>query len=522
MDTHLATTAAEAESAIRKGARDPELYCIMAWHAGQQGDLAAAQNLFQSALKLAPRHADALFGMGALCRQHGQLRDALLYCDAAIEANPGFADAWLEKAFTFAAGGSMESAKNCYLRTVALDESCAAAFAGLASIAARDGDSEEGRNQAQRALALDPGNVIATCALATMDIESKHHEAARAILEPLIDGMDQPSTDRATALGLLGDALNRLDLVDPAYAAYAASQSDFDSIYGARFLGRETQRTMMDRITAQIPAIRSSAWDSDCAAVPIANAASNHIFLLGYPRSGTTLVENVLASIHDVFALEERPTMAAADRAFLAEADGLLRFGELDADALRPFREAYWQKVEDAGIAVAGKSFVDMDPLKGIRLPLIARLFPDARILIMRRDPRDIVWSCFHTNFALSSAALEFTTLEQTARHYDALMRLTQAALDHLPLKTHEVRYDALVSDFDSTSKAFCDFAQLEWSPALRNFDRTAKQRGVSTASAGQVRKGLYDGTRQWERYRRYLEPVIPILQPWIVRFGFD
>ena len=163
-----------------------------------------------------------------------------------------------------------------------------------------------------------------------------------------------------------------------------------------------------------------------------------------------------------------------------------------------------------------------MDPLKGLRLSIISRLFPDARILIMRRDPRDVVWSCFHTNFALTSTTYEYTSLESTARHYDALMRLIQASLERLPLTTHEVRYDSLVREFDATTRELCNFIGLAWSPGLRQFSKAAKTRGVSTASAAQVRKPLYDGTRQWERYRAYIDPVLPILQPWIDRFGFD
>jgi hypothetical protein len=140
----------------------------------------------------------------------------------------------------------------------------------------------------------------------------------------------------------------------------------------------------------------------------------------------------------------------------------------------------------------------------------------------MRRDPRDCVWSCFHTNFALSSAALEFVSLEKAARHYVALMELTEAALSKWPIAAHILHYDALVRDFETTTKGLCAFLGLDWSPDLRNFDRTAQKRGVSTASAGQVRKGLYDGTRQWERYRDHLAPILPLLQPWVDKFGFD
>jgi hypothetical protein len=233
------------------------------------------------------------------------------------------------------------------------------------------------------------------------------------------------------------------------------------------------------------------------------------------------LVDNILASIPGVVALEERPTMAEADMAFLAEPGGLDQLARLDTASLQPYRQAYWDKVAQAGVTAPGQCFVDMDPLKGTRLPVIARLFPEARILVMRRDPRDVVWSCFHTQFALTNAALEFTSLEAAARHYAAMMALIETARERLPLRIHEISYEGLVRDFEGETKAVCAFLELEWSEDLRRFDRTAKARGVATASAGQVRKGLYDGSGQWRPYAEYFTPVLPILAPWIEKFGY-
>ena len=132
-----------------------------------------------------------------------------------------------------------------------------------------------------------------------------------------------------------------------------------------------------------------------------------------------------------------------------------------------------------------------------------------------------MVWSCFHTHFVPNAATLEFTTLESVARHYDAMMRLITAAVERLPLKLMVVDYHALVSDFDATTQAVCTAIGLEWSEALRRFDRSASARAVGTASAAQVRRGLYDGRAQWRRYADQLAPVLPILEPWIARFGY-
>jgi Flp pilus assembly protein TadD len=467
-----------------------------------------------------PGDPAALTDMAWLLRQQGQLRDAVLHCDAAIRAAPRFSPAWLERGFVLASGGSMVAARQCYEQVIAIEPDNAPANAGIASILARDGDSPLGRDHAAKALAAEPGNPIAAAALATMQIESGEADMAESLLAPIAATMAEPSADRALINGQLGDARHKLGKYAEAYAHYALAKRDFAEIHAPRLSGHASHREFIERITGELEQLKPQKW-ATAPTQRAPNTADRHLFLTGYPRSGNTLVENILASLPDVAVLEERPTMVDADMAFLSEPGALPRVDALSPDQLDQYRAAYWERVSANGAQTAGKCLVDMDPLKGTRLPLIARLFPEARILLMRRDPRDVVWSCFHTQFALTNAALDFTTLDRAARHYAAMMQLIEISLECLPLTAHVVQYHRLVQDFDAETQALCAFAGLEWTAAVRSFDRTATTRGVGTASAGQVRLGLYDGTRQWEPYAEFLEPVLPILQPWIDKFGY-
>ncbi|MES2059284.1 MAG: sulfotransferase, partial [Pseudomonadota bacterium] len=193
-----------------------------------------------------------------------------------------------------------------------------------------------------------------------------------------------------------------------------------------------------------------------------------------------------------------------------------------DPALVERLRATYWERVHQLGGPVEGKVLVDMNPFNGLKLPIIARLFPDARIVIMRRDPRDVMLSCFRISFTPGTAAWALSDLTEAARHYDALMRLIDRCRETLPLAYHEVRYDRLVTEFEPTVHALADFIGLEWTDEFTRFDRTAKSRGVRTASETQVRKGLYNGGGQWRRYADALAPVLPILDPWIARFGSD
>lgn len=521
----LETLAREAEQVIAESRADAHDYMVAALGRTARHEFEAAEALFQHALALEPGNPAVLTGLAVLRRKQGRLRDAVLACDAAIRSVPHYPDAWLERGAILASGGSNSAARDSFAEAARLAPNLAQAHAGLAGLAAREGDEARARKHAQDALLLDPTNAVATCALASADLTAKQPQRVIPPLQALIARSAQPSPDRSFAWGLLGDAFDQLQDVNQAYHAYCAAKADFAAVNAPMAEGQPGHRQFVASIHSGLAAVPTAQWQGAGNQQP-AHAAEKHVFLLGYPRSGTTLMENVLASLPGVEALEERPTLSAVDRTYLMGdhafvVAGMKRFASLDEGSIAALCRDYWEGVVASGVSPNARCFVDMDPLKGTRLPFIAKMFPQSRILIMRRDPRDVVWSCFRTNFAMTSGTLEFTSLERAARHYAAMMSLTEEAVGILDLNVMEVHYHRLVQDFDQTTREVCDFLGLEWSETLRSFDRTAQNRGVATASSSQVRRGLYDGTRQWERYAEYLEPVLPILDPWIERFGY-
>jgi hypothetical protein len=317
--------------------------------------------------------------------------------------------------------------------------------------------------------------------------------------------------DRIVALSLLGDACDRLDDRDTAFAAWSEAKALSFATHGARFGGRP-HADFVDHLAAAVaalPAVQLAAPD-----------AASPIFLLGYPRSGTTLVETLLGAIDGVVTAEERPTLGAAARAYLLDAAGPARLFAADEAAIAPLRADYWGRARRYGWTEGARAFVDMDPLKGLQWPLIARLFPGARVLLMRRDPRDVVWSCFRTAFAPTPAAMDFTTVEGAAAHYLATMRLIDLCRERLPLAVHELRYGALVEDVGAAMTAVCRFTGLPVDPAARDVSAAAARSEIRTASAPQVRRGLYDGRGGWRRYAARLDSVVGLLSERIAAFG--
>lgn len=518
----IARAAELAETALANGQPEALLLNLAAWRREEAGDYMGAHRLLRQALALAPGDVLVLGAMGAVLRKEGRLEEALAVLDQVVAAEPRHAAAWLERGYTLDALRNDTAGRESYLRALAVDPGLAPALGRLADTAAKRGDAPAARELAERALARDPHDPAAICALATLAIEARDGAEAERRLATLL-ATPIKGDDRTRALTLMGDALDRQGDTKAAFASYDAAQANFRAVYApvlAPGTDRPSHQSYIETVASQVAA--APPLPGVPTPEPVEGEAAAHVFLLGYPRSGTTLVENVLASAPGVVALEERDTLADTDDVLIMN-DGRMP----DLDALAPeqvatLRAAYWRRVRSYAGDVGGQHFVDMNPLGGIKLPIIARLFPHARVLLMRRDPRDIVLSCYRINFTPSPAAWAFSDLADAARHYGALMELTELCRERLSLAFHEVRYDRLVSDFEGTVRAMADFVGLKWTEEFRRFDRTAQTRGVQTASATQVRRGLYDGRGQWRRYAEQLAPALPILAPWVERFGFE
>jgi tetratricopeptide (TPR) repeat protein len=517
----IAKAARLAEAALAGGQSDPMVLNLAAWRREEAGDYRGAHQMLMRALALAPGDVLILGAIGAVLRKEGRLDEALAVLDRVVAAEPRHSAAWLERGYVMEDLRSPADAEESFRRALAIDPALAPALGKLADAAARKGRKDEARELAGRALAVDRLEPSANFAIATIELEAREVAAAEARLRALL-AVPLKDDDRTRSLTLLGDALDRQGRAAEAFACWSEAQCLFRAAYADVFApapDRPTHRRFVEIITERVESRRALAKAPLPA--PVAGEAATHVFLLGYPRSGTTLVENILASAPGTIALEERETFAEVDPVMTPNTGLIPDPGALDPALVGDLRARYWAQVERLAGDVAGKTFVDMNPFNGVKLPAIATLFPEARILIMRRDPRDVVLSCFRVNFVPSPGTYALSDLEEAARHYDAMMRLTELCRERLPLAFHEVRYDRVVADFDNEVRALADFVGLGWTDDFRRFDRTAQVRGVRTASATQVRQGLYDGGGRWRRYEAQLAPVLPILQPWVEKFGF-
>ena len=213
--------------------------------------------------------------------------------------------------------------------------------------------------------------------------------------------------------------------------------------------------------------------------------------------------------------------MLFRSREFLGNSDGLDRLSRSDTTALLVFRERYWRKLRELGVEFDGKVLVDKQPYNTVKLPLIVKLFPEAKILFVTRDPRDVIFSCFRRRFRMNPSNYELLTLEGAARLYDSVMKLADIFRTKLPMTVLELQHEDMVADFRNCVDAVFRFAGLNARDATWNPAERTRTRAIGTPSAAQIARGLSrEGIGSWRRYANHIGSVLPILQPWIERFG--
>ncbi|HEX3665779.1 MAG TPA: sulfotransferase [Rhizomicrobium sp.] len=492
------------------------------WHE-QHGRPADALEDLARARSLAPDDALISNAFGLCLVRLNRFRDARTAFQEATRQQPDFAPAHFNLGWVSEDLGLLEDAREAFLRVELLDPGAADPPARLAYLAARTADHENGRRHAARALGLDPRHPLAHLAIALCEFEDRHLERAEARLRQILsDGRATP-LERAMTRGLLGDCLDAQDRTAEAFTSYTACNREFANLYAPQFAvpQHESVPAYLSQMITYFKTTDVSIWKDKSPALPEAGPVTGHVFIVGFPRSGTTLLEEVLAAHPRVCTTGERDGLRAGVRKFLSGAESLEQLSRLDWSDLRLFREMYWRELRELGLMFDGKVLVDKQPYNTVKLPLITKLFPEAKILFMTRDPRDVVFSCFRSRFRMNATNYELLTIEGAARLYARVMQLTDILRPMLPLTMLDIPYETLVRDFDNCMIALYRYTGLDPSEAEWDPESRAKERAIATPSATQIARGVNtEGIGSWQRYAVQMAPVLPLLQPWIDRFG--
>lgn len=262
------------------------------------------------------------------------------------------------------------------------------------------------------------------------------------------------------------------------------------------------------------------------------------VFLVGFPRSGTTMVEQILAAAPGVRTTEEEPFMAGV-RASIGAGDGseaasseMGRLEGMDAASVARARGVYWDEVWDVvgtearderGAGGERATIVDKSPLRILDAALIGRVFPASKMVVVIRDPRDCCLSCFFQDFGLNPTMVRLLDLEELGRTYARVMGFWLDVRDRLAVEWMEVRYEGLVGDFEATARGLLEFVGVEWSEDVMRFHERAGRRAIGTPSREAVTERVHGrAIGRWRHYREQLAPLLESLRPFVEAFGYD
>jgi tetratricopeptide (TPR) repeat protein len=509
--------AALAEKTLADGFEHPMLLNIVATRLEQENRFEDALRLLERAVAIAPADVGARNALAVCLQRLDRPSESLHHLDELLRQHADLPFAHANKGNALIALGALGRAKDSHLRALALEPGNLAATVALASIATQRGEHAEARRFAEQALRAAPGFPDAVMSLVAAELASGAIDSAEKLLHPLIIDSRASPLDRARATGLLADVLDAAGRYPEAFDAYDTCNRALRQIY-ERFAGSGAL-AYARALTAAMHKVNPGDWHET---LPQAASDARHVFLLGFPRSGTTLLEVVLDGHPDIVSLEEHELLTDGVLRFMREPldfGPLARASETEVAALRA---AYWNGVRAAGVDVAGRVFIDKHPLNTLKLPLIAKLFPGAKILFAVRDPRDVVLSCVRRRFKINPSMFELLTLPGAAGFYDAVMTFAEAAKPALARPWHTVRYENMVQGLEREVRSVCEFIGIDWVAEMGDFAARVQARAHATPSTAQLSRGLVtSGLEHWRHYETRLQPLLPILEPWLQRLGY-
>ena len=514
-----------ARAALSDGLVHPLLLNLRSHWFLERGRPDAALADLKRAVQLAPMDIFVRNALGLLLVQLDQRDEAIPLMRETAQLFPDSAIAQYSLGSALERTGELDEARTHHERAVALDPSFAKPLAHLADFAQRRSDYAAAKHYANAALALEPQHYVAHTILAIVALAEGHVDEAETLVTPQLARTAETPIDAAVARRVLGDVRHAQGRYAQAFAAYTESNRQKYEIHKHQFekpgsTAADYAQWLLDYFKDADPA----RWSAKRADAPADDhgGAKTQAFLVGFPRSGTTLLENVLKSHPDVVTLEEKDTFGGLTGLFLVDERGRDMLAGMPGAMLASQQASYWDRVAQFGAKVRGKVFIDKYPLSSLKLPLVAKLMPGAKVLFAMRDPRDVVLSCYRRNFAMNTSMFEFLDIARTARFYAAVQALCAAYRERLGLDWLQLRHEDLVADFEVETRRASDFLGLEWNAAMADFAEHAKRRTIRTPSSVQVVRGLNsDGIGVWRHYAREMAPALPILAPWIEAYGY-
>jgi len=461
-----------------------------------------AVEAYRHAVGIEPRLTAAWFNMGICHRSIGQLSAARSAFQAAVKLEPNAPDILNNLGSVCFELNDVAAATDAYAAAANIDRTNADLLANLALCYEASNRPSEAEQTAKAALELQKENGLAILILGRLKMQAKEFQTA-------IELFDRPigQADARFAFSFLINKAQCFDRLGDTEAAWQTAKRAHE-----HNLKDPTHQANVQAGFAAVKTNERFFLESDFQPPdigPTQDERAPPVFFIGFPRSGTTLVERMLAHHPDVFASPEMTPLGGVF-AWLKQQFPEQRYPDvlrhLRADELRTLRQAYWRWADNQFNSPRAPVFVDKMPMNILAVGLINAIFPDARILCALRDPRDVILSCYFQDFAQNPSTSIFNDLPSTTEYYGAVMGYWIRMKPTLRPPIHEYRYEDLVADSEKTLKDIFEFIGLDWRPDSLEYRASLTGTHISTPSRAEINQPISaTAIGRWRNYANHI-----------------
>lgn len=470
----------------------PELWFELGNAAAGELDFAQADQAYQRALELAPRNAALIGSIGHQYLGLRQLDQARHCFERAVTAAPDMVDARINLAVWFEKERRLDEAWECV---------------------------EAGRAKHPR------DDQVRYFRAFLLHRKKRHTEAETELRDLIKDGPQYPYVKYASR-HLLGVVLDQLGQYDEALRWLGEAKAQMRTITDTSLLERgydEADRRRRELLAQMTPEM-IRRWRAEA---PATTERYQIAFLGGHPRSGTTLLEQILDAHPEALAFDEPAAFAQEISNHLVPHGREIALRNLDVLPVSRRAEMRRRYVKSLLREIPGEPtarvLLDKNPSPTMSLNIWLRVFPELKVIIALRDPRDVIISCFFLNLMLNATNVNFLSLERTARHYADLMDVWLRMRELGGFDWIETRYEDVVVNVAEQGRRATEFLGLTWHPDQARYHETARRKVLYAPTYHDVTQPVYQrAVGRWERYAAALEPLQAKLAPYCRAFGYS
>ena len=491
----------------------------LAFQSHKKNNLLHAENLYKEILEINPNDVATLNNLGNVLKESRKYEEAIFHYEKALITKPQDIITNYNLGLLFKELKKFQKSISFYKKVIKIDSKHIQSYHDLMDIYENTNDYEKLKKIIIDAKIFLKNNSIIKLYEGSLLYKNKKFTEAINNLESFSFDTNKIKQERFR-VSTLGKCYDLSKNADKAFD-YFIKTNDLSFQLKGNNISKDLYLKEIEKKLKFFRKFKKEKWPP----LETPNTRPNPIFMIGFPRSGTTLLDTILRSHPSIEVIEEKPMV---DKLIYSlnelTKNNYENLKKIEIDQIKKIRNIYFKNLD---IHIQNnhnsKIYIDKLPLNIINVGEIYRIFPKAKFIFSLRHPCDCVLSCFMQNFELNNAMANFLNLEDSAKLYDSVMKLWTQYISIFPINYHEIRYENIISDFESTIKSVLDFLGLPWDKSVLEYYKTARKKDrIYTPSYTQVIKPIYShASGRWKMYKKQIKNIYPILEPWKKKFNY-